>query len=146
MTCHKACHVDMSTILQKKHATWNMTMTVYRPRCGTVRGPYCGPAPKSKKHCQGTDEYQNGASYVDHLQLLLYTFGFGAGGVLLYLSVLVPGLTAIHFCSSAGACCYTFLALVPGLAAIHFRSGAGVCCYQVGKKGHGRTKCGLMTC
>ena len=104
-------------------------MTVYRPRCGTVRGPYCGPAPKSKKHCQGTDEYQNGASYVDHLQLLLYTFGSGAGGLLLYISVLVPGLTAIHFCSGAGACCYTLLALVPGLAAIHFYSGAGACCY-----------------
>merc|ERR1711994_1160903 len=28
----------------------------------------CGPAPNGKKHCQGTDKYQNGASYVDQLQ------------------------------------------------------------------------------
>ena len=49
--------------------------------------------------------------------------------MLLYISVLVPGLAAIHFCSGAGACCYTLLALVSGLAAIHFYSGAGACCY-----------------
>ena len=48
---------------------------------------------------------------------------------MLYIFTLVPGLAAIHFCSGAGACCYTLLALVPGLAAIHFYSGAGACCY-----------------
>ena len=48
---------------------------------------------------------------------------------MLYIFTLVPGLAAIHFCSGAGACCYTLLALVPGLAALHFYSGAGACCY-----------------
>ena len=32
--------VDMSTILQKEHATWNVTMTVYRPMLWDVFGAH----------------------------------------------------------------------------------------------------------
>ena len=41
--------VDMSTILQKEHATWNVTMTVYRPMLWDVFGAHVvGQLPRAR--------------------------------------------------------------------------------------------------
>ena len=40
LKCMADDRVDMSTILQKEHATWNVTMTVYRPMLWDVFGAH----------------------------------------------------------------------------------------------------------